>query len=117
MPSPSDDRHDTSPPEKADRALELEESPGGDQPLASTPATRGLRSVPPRSLRDALDHVRRGGRLGVITVWRATIITRKTLEGFQAANAWLLREEGDGYRLRSGRGSIYLFPGQLSYLD
>ena len=117
MPSPTDDRHDPSPPRRADRALELEESAGRDQLSASTPTTHGLRSVPPRSLEDALDHLRRGGRLGVITAWRATIIARKNLEQFEAASAWLLREEGDGYRLRSGRGSIYLLPGQLCYLD
>jgi len=74
------------------------------------------RSLPAAS-RTRSTTLRRGGCLGVITAWRATIITRKTLERFEAASAWLLREEGDGYRLRSGRGSIYLLPGQLCYLD
>ena len=31
----------------------------------------------------------------------------------QDERVWILREDGDGYRMSRGRGSVYLFPGQL----
>jgi hypothetical protein len=34
---------------------------------------------------------------------------------FEKAGAWLLKEDGDGYRMASGRSSVYLFAGQLRY--
>ena len=74
-----------------------------------------LKPVPPKSLEAALEHVRAGGSLLVPTYTRCTLIDRRALERFERAGAWLLREDGDGYRLRSGRGSVYLFPGQLKY--
>ena len=43
------------------------------------------------------------------------MIDRKVLKRFEHAGAWLLREEGDGYRMRSGKSSVYLFPGQLRF--
>ena len=74
-----------------------------------------LKPVPPKSLDLALAHLREGGELLVPTYTRTTLIDRKVLERFERAGAWLLREDGDGYRLRSGRKSVYLFPGQLKY--
>lgn len=74
------------------------------------------RPVPPHSLEKALDHIEKGGRLVIRTAWRATVLDRKLLRRFEQAGAWLIREEGNGYRLRSGKGSVYLLPGQLEYL-
>jgi hypothetical protein len=74
-----------------------------------------LKPVPPRSLEAALDHVRAGGELLVPTYTRCTLIDERTLRRFERKGEWLLREDGDGYRLRSGRGSVYLLPGQLKY--
>ena len=74
-----------------------------------------MKPVPPKSLEVALEHVRAGGELLVPTYTRCTVIDRKTLARFEKAGEWLLREEGDGYRLRSGRKSVYLLPGQLMY--
>ena len=74
-----------------------------------------IKPVPPKSLDLALDHVREGGELLVPTYTHCTVIDRKTLLRFERAGEWLLREEGDGYRLRSGRKSVYLVPGQLKY--
>ena len=74
-----------------------------------------LKPVPPKSLEVALGHVRAGGSLLVPTYTRCTLIDQRALERFERAGAWLLREEGDGYRMRSGRTSVYLFPGQLKY--
>lgn len=74
------------------------------------------RPIPPRSIDDALAYVAKGGRLVVRTARRATVLDRKVLRHFEQAGAWLIREEGDGYRLRSGKGSVYLLPGQLEYV-
>lgn len=70
-------------------------------------------SVPPRSLDAALAHVRGGGRLFVATTVRVTVIDAKVLAKWERAGLPLLREEGDGYRMATGRTSVYLLPGQL----
>ena len=70
-------------------------------------------SVPPKSLALALEHVRNGGRLYVATAVRVTVIDAKTLANFERLGLWLLKESGDGYRMRTGRTSVYLLPGQL----
>ncbi|KKM72113.1 hypothetical protein LCGC14_1423710 [marine sediment metagenome] len=72
--------------------------------------------APAKSLGSLLEHVRTGGRLGVFTYLRSTIIDAKVLRRFEKQGEWLLREEGDGYRLRAGRGSVYLLPGQLKLI-
>jgi hypothetical protein len=72
-----------------------------------------MAAIPPKSLQVALDWLAQGGRLIVRTSLRVTIIDQKALNKFKAAGLELLREEGDGYRLRMGKGSVYLFPGQL----
>ena len=74
-----------------------------------------MHSVPPRSLAAALTYVRNGGRLIVPSYARAILITAKTINRFDAASQWLLKEEGEGYRLRQGKSSIYILPGQLCY--
>ena len=74
-----------------------------------------MRPVPPKSLDQAIAHVRSGGRLLVPTYGHCTVIDAKCLARFEKAGEWLLREEDDGYRLRSGRNSVYLFPGNLCY--
>jgi hypothetical protein len=72
------------------------------------------RPVPPHALEAALAKVRAGGRLYVPTYLRFLVINAKTLENFEKMGLSVLREEGDGYRLRLGeRTTIYLFPGQL----
>lgn len=74
--------------------------------------------VPPRSLEAALAHVRNGGRLVVPTHTRCTVITQDSIDRWDATGRPLLREEGDGYRMRQGRrGSVYLLPGQLTMVD
>lgn len=39
---------------------------------------------------------------------RVTVIDAKVLRRFMAANEWPMREDGDSYRFRCGRGSDYL---------
>jgi hypothetical protein len=71
--------------------------------------------VPAHALSAAFSHIRSGGRLIVPTYTRCTILDSKTLARFEKAGEWLLREDGEGYRLRSGKGSVYLMPGQLRF--
>jgi len=72
-----------------------------------------LRPVAANALDEALMGVRAGRRLVVRTVWRITIIDAKCLARFERAGHWLLKAEGEGYRLRSGKSSVYVLPGQL----
>ncbi len=72
-------------------------------------------SVAPRALADALAHVAAGGRLFVATPLRVTVIDQRTVARFQKVGAVVLKEEGEGYRLYSGKSSVYLLPGQLRY--
>jgi hypothetical protein len=74
------------------------------------------KSVPANSLDAAISYVRNGGRLVVRTALRVTVIDRKCLHRFEKADAWLLKVDGNGYRLRAGKGSVYLLPGQLEYV-
>ena len=71
--------------------------------------------VPPKSLDAALAHVAAGGRLIIPTYRRCTVIDRKVVERFAKAGVWLLKEDGDGYRLRAGKSSVYVFAGQLRF--
>lgn len=70
-------------------------------------------AVAPKSIEVALAHVAAGGRLVVSTMTRVTVIDRKVVSRFEKAGAWLLKEDGECYRMRNGKGSVYLFPGQL----
>jgi hypothetical protein len=74
-----------------------------------------MKPVPADSLDAALEHVRKGGRLVIPTYTRCTVIDRRCLERFEKAGAWLLKAEGQGYRMRCGKGSVYLLPGQLQF--
>lgn len=71
--------------------------------------------VPPASLEAALAHVAAGGVLAVPSATRWIVIDQKTVRKFQAAGAWLLKEDGNGYRVRQGKKSVYILPGQLQY--
>ena len=71
----------------------------------------------PNKAVELLASVKRGEfRLCVSTAIRTTVIDAKTIARFEKANAWLLKNDGDGYRLRSGKNSVYLLPGQLKII-
>ncbi len=74
-------------------------------------------AVPPKSLNAIFSHLEGGGKVYVHTYIKNIVITKKTLEKFRSVGAWMLKEEGEGYRLQSGKGSVYLLPGQLKYGD
>lgn len=73
------------------------------------------RPVPPKSLNAALNYVRNGGTLIIPTYTTCMYINAKTLARWEKVGLQLLREDGDGYRMRQGKGSVYLLPGQLKY--
>lgn len=79
----------------------------------TAPKTLPTGSVPPQSLAAALDHIRAGGRLRVSTYTRTWLMDAKCLARFEKSGNWLLKEDGNGYRMRAGKGSVYLLPGQL----
>lgn len=72
-------------------------------------------AVPAKSLEAAITHVRAGGRLIVPTYYRCYVIDQKVLARFERVGEWLLKEDGDSYRMRQGKGSVYLLPGQLRF--
>lgn len=78
-----------------------------------THTTFPLGPVAPKSLEAALAFVAAGGRLCIRTYMRTTVIDQKVVARFAKAGVPVLRESGDGYRLTSGRSSVYLMPGQL----
>lgn len=69
--------------------------------------------TPATSAAHALSHIRNGGRAYVATALRIMVIDRHCLNRFEKAGHWLLKDDGNGIRMRSGKGSVYLFPGQL----
>ncbi len=74
-----------------------------------------MKSVPSKSLESALRHVQKGGKLVVRTCTHITVIDKKCVARFEKAGHWILKEEGDGYRMRTGKKSVYLLPGQLEF--
>ena len=78
--------------------------------MSGTPVQSG-------ELQHALGHVASGGRLAIPTAYHLAIITQKNLDRWLASGRALLVEEGRGFRMRRGRSSVYLFPGQLFMVD
>ena len=76
-----------------------------------------LRDVPPNKAEEVLDFVRQGGRLAVVTYGHLTIVDGHTLARFESLGIPLLKAEGGGYRLTRGKGSVYLFGGQLKFIE
>jgi len=69
------------------------------------------------STQQALSHIRAGRRACVVTHCRVTVIDLKCLMKWEAAGQTLLKDEASGFRLRTGKSSVYLFPGQLKLID
>lgn len=72
--------------------------------------------VPPHCLDLAVAHLEAGGSLVVATCTRATLIKLKHWKQWQEIGRPLLREEGDGFRMAQGKGSVYLTPGTLRFV-
>ena len=60
---------------------------------------------PPKSLAQAIEHVRNGGRLLVPTFTRCTIIDGKRALASRGRRM-ALQEEGHGYCMRTGKSSV-----------
>jgi len=76
-----------------------------------------MKSVAPNTLKDALEHVHNGGTLCIPTYTSCQYIDKKCLTKFEKAGYELLKEEGKGFRMMQGKKTVYLLPGQLSYMD
>jgi len=74
-----------------------------------------MNEVPAKSIDKVFAHLESGKSVYVPTYARCTVITKKTLDKFRAVGAWLLKEDGDGYRMQTGNSSVYLLPGQLKF--
>ena len=72
-------------------------------------------SVPPNRIDDVFNHLENGKSVYIATYTKHTVITKRTLDKFRKVGAWLLKEDGDGYRMQTGKSSVYLIPGQLKY--
>lgn len=72
-------------------------------------------TVPPKSLDLALAHVAAGGVLAVPSYSRWIIIDTKAVKRFERSGSWLIKEDGNGYRIRQGKGSVFILPGQLKF--
>ena len=73
--------------------------------------------VPAKSIDKVWAHIEGGKRVCVPTMTRVTIIDAKVLAKFRKAGAYLLREDGEGYRMQTGKSSVYILPGQLKFID
>ena len=93
---------------------EPEDEPEGE-PAQNGANDMNARPVPANSLAEAFAHIAAGGVLIVPTYTHVTRIDAKVVANFAKAGEWLLKAEGKGYRLRKGKGSVYLFPGQLRF--
>lgn len=71
--------------------------------------------VPPNSMQAIRDHVGAGGAVGFATYARSTTIEQKHFDQWDKAGKELLKPEGAGYRMASGKSSVYLLPGQLRF--
>lgn len=73
--------------------------------------------VKPGDAEVALQFVRDGGRLLVVSYTKPIILNAKCVAKWDAFGGKpFITNEGNGFRMRSGRSSVYLFPGQLRYI-
>jgi hypothetical protein len=72
--------------------------------------------VPPHSLPAVLAHMAAGGAVAVPSYTRWIVLDSKVVKKFEKAGAWLIKEDGNGYRIRQGRGSVFILPGQLKFM-
>ena len=76
-----------------------------------------MKAVPPKSIEAVFTHIESGKSVYIPTYTRCTVITKKTLDKFRKVGAWLLKEDGDGYRMQTGKSSVFILPGQLKFGD
>lgn len=74
-----------------------------------------LYQVTQENLPRALETVREGkGQIWLRTAYKAIYINAKTLASWSSVPSKpLLTVEGEGFRMRQGKSSVYVFPGQL----
>ena len=72
----------------------------------------------PSDAMDAIEaHMTAGGELGIGGGYRFATITNAAYRSRTDSGDWYVKPEGAGYRVRQGRKSVYLFPGQLRWMN
>lgn len=51
--------------------------------------------------------------LYIPTAYRLTVINSKCIKKYEKANVELIKIDGTGFRMQTGKQSVFLFPGQL----
>lgn len=69
--------------------------------------------IPPGQVNEALQHIRQGGRLLVLNVFRCVVLDKRALSRSEKSGAKMLTQQGKGFRLQMGKASVYVLPGQL----
>ena len=64
-----------------------------------------------------LDEVRKGKRILIKSYTKPMFIDAKCLAKWDKAGIDLLVDENNGYRLRQGKGSVYLFSSHLELVN
>lgn len=65
---------------------------------------------------EILAEVKNGKRLLVKSYTRPMIIDSKCVNNWEKSGYKLLTDEGNGYRLRTGKNSVYLFPQHIALI-
>lgn len=70
-----------------------------------------MHAEPRKSAAEILAIVRAGGIAYVPSYTRVLVINAKSLAAFEKAGQWLIKDDADGrgYRVRQGKGSVYVF--------
>ena len=74
-----------------------------------------MKTVAPHKLQAILDYIRKGGTVYLTTYTHCTPLNAKTLTRFEKAGYTLIEEDGEGYRIRSGKSWKHVLPGYLKY--
>lgn len=72
--------------------------------------------APSHALDAILEHIRAGGSVYEVTHTKRNHIDKSTLERFERAGQWILKEDGTGYRWRTGKSSVWVSAGKYGNL-
>lgn len=59
--------------------------------------------------KEMLEEVRNGKSIYVVGAYKYTRIDKKCLEKFERAGIELWKDDGDNFRMKQGKGSVYVF--------
>jgi hypothetical protein len=62
---------------------------------------------------EIIQHIKNGGQAFILSYTKILKLDAKVLEKWERAGYTLLKDEGRGFRMRMGKGSIYVLPEQM----